>query len=215
MKKRPFSLLEMMISLSLLAFLLGTLFYWYSTLSRQKGELDRTMAPLLEERYAKQRLSAILSKIEQPFFSSGDSLVFIFDRGPCLEPKLSSGVLARLYFDRDQKKLCLGVWPKPEKEKAEQLPCETTTLLDGVENCSFNFYFPPDPFQLSVSPEEVAKPAPREGWQSAWQAEFKKLPAIIRIVIKRDRSKGIEDHEVEYLFDLHATPLFVKEGYSL
>lgn len=202
MRKRAFSLVEMIISLGLFSLLLGTLFFWYHSLSKQKGEQNKLKGPLMEERYAFQRLQHILGKTDPYLFSALDdsSVTFIFDRGPAPTPEFSGPVLGRLYHDPENKWLCLGVWPHPKSGKNE--PCETTLLLDGVAKCSFEFYSPPDPFKKIVDPEEIGKPRPIEGWQSQWSSTYNRLPALVKMKIARDESKGIEKHEFEFLFDL-------------
>jgi prepilin-type N-terminal cleavage/methylation domain-containing protein len=209
MKKRALSLIEMIITLSLLSLLLTTLFFWYRSLTLQKEAFQQIRGPLLEERYAQQRLQAIFSSVELPFFTpSSSSLVFLFDRGPSLIPELSGKVIAKLYFDEPHQCLCLGVWPKPNKENPRKFPSQTFILLDKVSSCTFHFYNPPDPFKMSVDPEEVGRSRPQEKWQKEWKSAYHIFPALVKISITRDPSKGIKDHEFDYLFDLPVTVLY-------
>jgi len=212
MKKRAISLIEVIVSLSLLSVLLGTLFFWYRSFTRQKEEFNRLKWPLMEERYAHQRLNYILPTAESPFFTTLDKkdLVFIFDRGPSIAPELSGKVLARLYHDPIQKCLCLGIWPKPTQKNNLRSPSQSLILLDGVSECSFEFYHPPDPFRKPVDPEEVGKLKPREGWQREWKSSFHTLPALVKIHITRDPAKGIKEHSFDYVFDLPVTLIYPK-----
>ena len=213
MRKRAFSLVETLVSLGLVALLLSSLAYWYRSITTQKITFNNLKGPLMEERYAHQRLQRIFPTIENPFFASAsDNLVFIFDRGTYVEPKLSGKVLGKLYFDPYIKSLCLSIWPFPEAEKQERAPSQNFVLLDGVSACSFAFYFPPDLLKKPVDPETVGLPRPREGWQEIWLSSYKTIPALVKIHITRCENKGIEDHTIEYLFDLPIGILYPKDA---
>lgn len=213
MKKRALTLIEVMISLGLLSLLIATLFFWYNNLSKRKEEFLKLKNPLMEERYALQRLQKILPSAATPFFTSTDNgLVFLFEHPLCANPHLSSQVLGKLYFDKEAQCLCLGVWPKPEKENAPKSPSYTTILLDGVSSCFFEFYYPPNPLKLTVDPEAVGKPQPFEGWQKEWLSTYQTLPALVKICVTRDAVKGLKEHSFDYCFDLPATIVYLKEG---
>jgi type II secretory pathway pseudopilin PulG len=212
-KKRALSLIETVISLGLIALLLSTLFFWYHSMARQKQVYNRLKGPLLEERYAYQRLQKVLLQAELPLFTTEDnSLVFIFDRGPDLQPQLSGKVLGRLYWDQTSHALCLGIWPLPAKESEEMLS-QTLVLLDGVTSCAFEFYFPPDPFKKPVDPEAVKIPRPKEGNQEEWLQAYETLPAWIDLKVARAQEKGIDNHSFVYRFDL-PVPIVYNEGHG-
>lgn len=210
MRKRSLSLIEMVISLGLLTLLLSSLFYWYQALTKQKHTFQKLKEPIVEERYARQRLSSILAEAELPLFSSvkGDNFVFIFDRGVTSQIDLAGKVLARLFFDPKREALYLSVWPHPESGK--QHPCQTTCILDHVLTCTFSFYSPPDPFKI-VNPEQVGHSRPHAGWQKEWKDDYHTLPALIKIKITRDPKKGIKNHEFEYVFDLPIPIIYPQE----
>jgi hypothetical protein len=212
MRRRCLSLIEVVISLGLLTLLLSTLFFWYRSLMQQKYELAALKSPLVEEKYAEQRLNHILTRSQLPLFSTypDHSLVFLFDRGICPQPDLSGKVLGRLFFEESKKSLYLGVWPDPAKNK--ESPCQTTLLLDKVNKCDFMFYYPPDPFKKTVSPEEVGKPKPREGWQAAWKEGYRIQPAMIKITIERDVKINGKNHVCEYVFDLPLPIIYPQEA---
>ena len=214
MKKRAFSLIETLVSLGLVALLLSSLAFWYRSITTQKANFIRLKGPLMEERYTHQRLQRILPTAQSPFFTSAsdNSLVFIFDRGTYVEPKLSEKVLGKLYFDQKNGCLCLGVWPLPEAEKQERSPSQNFVLLDGVSAFSFEFYSPPDLFKKPVDPKTIGSPRPREGWQETWLSAYKTIPALVKIRITRCEDKGIKDHTIEYLFDLPIGILYPKEA---
>lgn len=203
MKKRSITLVEVLIALGLLSLLLSSLFFWYRNLSSCHSKLNHIKSPLQEERYVLQRLQKILPKAELPFFQSDQgSLVFVFDRGVAPNPALSGKVLARLYYDQSIQGLCLGLWPEPPKEGSFS---ETLLLLDHIKKAKISYYHPPDPFKKPVSPEEVGKLRPKEGWQKEWKIEYDSLPSFVKVKLKRDPLPGLEkegDRTIELCFDL-------------
>ena len=212
MKKRPFSLIEVTISLGLLALLLSTLLFWHRSLSRDKEKFTKLKWPLMEERYAGQRLQHILPKAELPFFKSdlSESLVFIFDRGPFEDPLLSGKVLGRLYHDAATHALCLGIWPYPNKEETRHHPSQTLVLLNRISSCKFEFYNPPDPLKKIVDPEVVGLSNPNEGWQDLWKGDYNKLPALIKLTVTRDLQDELKEPFV-YCFELPVPIIFPED----
>jgi hypothetical protein len=202
--------MEVIIGLSLLAMLLTTLFFWYKNLNLQKGHLSKVRGPLLEERYAFQRLNASLPTASTPFFGKQGNLAFCFDNGPNSIPELSGTVLGHLFFDEKQKCLCLGIWPKPNRDIQTKDPFKTLILLDSVENCEFSFYHPPDLFKKTVDPEQVGRVVPKEGWQNEWKLSYKSLPALVKISVSRNFSNDLKIRSFEYCFDLPSFILLPK-----
>lgn len=213
MSKRSFSMIETLICLGLVALLLSSLTFWYRSLTSQKEIFNQLKGPLMEERYAGQRLQNIFPTVEAPFFTTSDrSLVFVFDRGTFIEPKLSGKVLGKLYFNETTQTLCLGIWPKPTKENIERSLTQHFVLLDGVSSCHFAFYSPPDLSKQPVDPETVGTPRPQDKWQDRWLPQYTSIPALVKIVITRTPQKGIDNHTFEYLFDLPIEIQYCKEA---
>jgi prepilin-type N-terminal cleavage/methylation domain-containing protein len=219
MKKRAFSLIEMVIALGLLSLLLSTLLFWYHSLTQKKTEFNRLKGPLMEERYAYQRLQNLLPKAELPLFTIelGGGVLFVFDKGVDVKPELSGRVVAYLYHDEATHSLCLSLWPYSmlsETPSVPPPPILISPLLNGVEACSFHFYLPPDPFRQPVNPEEVGRVRPSEGWQQRWADEYNKLPAMVKICITRNAQEGCPLHTFEYLFDLPLPVIYPKPRLS-
>ncbi len=190
MRRRFFTLIELAISLIFLSLLLSTLFFWIHHLTLEKTERTKRAWDMTEERYCDMQLEKILpaANLKPCFFTTesdqiGRSLVFTFDNGAQVEPALSGTVLGRLYFDSHTRKLCLGIWPKPETK--EMAPHALRVLLDDVKSIKFFFYAPPDPFKLDVDPQSVGHSVPKEGWQGEWALDYKMLPAMMRLEIVR------------------------------
>ncbi len=212
MKKRAVSLIEVIISLGLLALLLSILFSWYSSLTRSKEELSQTKMPLLEKRYAHQRLQNIFNEPALPLFTAQNdrkSLVFTFNRGPYALPELSGKVLAKLYFDEEMEALALGLWPMPKQDNVLKEPHETIILLDRVQECKLSFYNPPDPFKMIVDPEEVGKSQAPTGWSKEWKSSYNSFPALLKIKIKRQNHRE-DSPALEYMIELPSTIIYPK-----
>ncbi|MCB1180725.1 MAG: DUF1494 domain-containing protein [Chlamydiia bacterium] len=190
-KKRFFTLIEVILSLTLIALLLSTLLFWYNHLLSLRTERETQQMISLQTHLLHQRLKRILPKATATHFFTtstdetllnGQSLIFTFDNGPQSEPRLSDEVLGRLYLNTHTKTLCLGIWPIPEHGKDPHL---TLSLLDHVEHLAFEFYFPPDPFRLIVSPDKVGEKVPKIGWQKNWDSGYCMLPALIKMVVTK------------------------------
>ncbi len=204
MKRRSFTLIETMICLSLLSLLLGSLFFWYQHISIQKSKLHAVKWPILEERFAQQRLNTVLRTTQKELFFSPtkDQLFFLFQRGSHPEPLLGGTVLGCLFYDENNHSLYLRIWPNPIDGEILEEPTQVLKILDRIDHAEFKFYSPEDRFKLAVSPGEVGKEKPETGWQSLWKKEYETLPALIKIQLRRN------EHEVEYLFDLDQPILY-------
>ncbi len=189
-RKHSITLVELLISLSLLTLLLSTLFFWYRHHTVQKNKIEKLKHPYLEERYLWQRLDHIVLAAESPVLGDSSTLVFRFDRGVSRDPKLSDRVVGKIYHDPGTRTLCLGVWPDFEDSKAVTEPSLSLTLLDEVDELKLRFYSPPNPFKKVVDPDQVGNPRPQDGWQSVWT--FKQVPAFVHMTLTR----GINVREI-------------------
>lgn len=204
MKRRSFTLVETMICLTLLSLLLGSLFFWYQHLSIQKSQLHAVKWPILEERFAQQRLDTILRTIQKELFFAPekDQMFFLFQRGSHPEPLLAGKVLGCLFYDENNRSIYLRIWPNPVEGDVLEEPTQVLKILDRIDHAEFKFYQPEDRFKLAVAPGEVGKEKPVAGWQLFWKKEYATLPALIKIELLRN------GHKVEYLFDLDQPILY-------
>jgi len=158
--KKPFTLIEMIIALSLTVMILTALTFFY----RQMGEIDieteRVIANNFKLRYVETRLASILpravgetdQKNDFVFFSVGDegvtksgsqSLIFTFNNDASLNKDHSNHVLGRIYLDNNGN-LTLAYWPSPKRWEENTLPpMKKEVLMEGVENLAFEFYVAP------------------------------------------------------------------------
>lgn len=206
MRRSNFTLVEVMISLTLMTLLLSCLFSWYRSMVSSKAELSHAKVPVMEEHYFTKRVQEMLTKSTLQKGAEEDitlfyheiesnALVFTFDNGPCRQPLLSNLVMGKLYLDREKDLLCLGLWPLANRGKA---PSFTFVLLDQVTKLSFEYYYPPDHFRFEVDPDATLQPSPKEGWQNEWLKKYEKLPALVRVNVERNAC------DKSYLFDLGA-----------
>jgi type II secretory pathway component PulJ len=220
-KKFSFTLLEVLISLSLLSLILAFLFFSYRQISFEKRDLTNILEPLLEERYCDMRLSEILCKIKKEketlFFTKErepNSLVFIFDHKTHINPELSDAILACLYHDLENATLCLSIWPHPDSKKKE--PSETFTLLEDVTDLSFSFYNPPERSKKIVDPHEVGDLKPLPLWQDQWKKEYKALPAMIKILVWRKTPHLKRDEPICFVYNIEEglKPIVYQRGFG-
>lgn len=207
-KKRLFTLIEIMVTLSLFAIMVSTLFYWTHRHFSQRKQWDQLQGTLIEDRYFEKRVNNLLSKVslegtmeeKLQFSSDGQSLHFTFDNGPYIHPLLSNKV--RCCLEKKEDLLLCTLAPLCNKGN---LPKITYPLLDHVDRLSFSFYQPSTPTELTVRPSEVSPDCPQPGHHKSWKETYHSLPAYVRIEIEK------EGNIKEFLFDLHY-PLHFKEA---
>jgi prepilin-type N-terminal cleavage/methylation domain-containing protein len=194
-KKRAFTLLEILISLSLLTILLGTLFYAYFQLSKPEQAADSAlMWHMEEEKFVQKRLTRLF-ETTQLLFSTDNRLVFTFENPPCKEPELSGRVIGTLFLDASSHTLALAVWPS-----IGQSPNYITPLLENVSSLSYSFYFPSN-HALQVDPDKVGVAFPKSGWQSTWEKAYGTLPVMLKLDVRYLNS----EESTVFVFDLPST----------
>jgi hypothetical protein len=178
LSRRPFTLLEMMVSLGLLSILLVILFGVYHQISSAQTEMERIRERAFANRYLQTRLSDVLSKVVKPkksghpFFmiseehayAEGKSLIFTYDNGYACDRRFAGKVTGRLYLS-PEKRLFLATWPldAPTSMRKE-------LLFEGVEVVDFVF--------LTNKGEIVEE----------WNLEQHEVPVATRITLTPTRS---------------------------
>lgn len=143
---------------------------------------------------------------------NAQSLIFTYDHGVDLSKLFSNQTLAQLFVDA-QKRLCLASWPVPSRwMEGAGIPLKYEVLMEGVDQLKFGFFIAPDRTwepsvdnssqnpppnpppppapnpqtgSSSTAPEVVVNPSPEGDWIDYWSQEFRQLPALIKIEIKR------------------------------
>lgn len=205
-RRSSFTLLELLISISLVAVILTVLMGVYSQLSYFHLELDHTRAATFEKRQLQNRLYYVFSRAIPNFKATQDDfffftigtpphqngLIWTIDNGIDLDPLFSNHVLVRLQLEKTSSgagNLVLNLWPMPRCFPDSLPPVKREVLLTGVNELNFGFYLPPDPLKFisSVSSEDQLN-LPRNIWYSEWLSEYKLLPAIVKVILVMDES---------------------------
>lgn len=215
--KHPFTLIEILISLTLTALILTSLGYFFN----EVNHLNRTSERLKQEnfrlRFMEDRLMAVLPKAIAPndplkdfyFFTStssdsqfkmnSPSLVFTFDNGVNLvDADFSNHVIGRLYLDKDGA-FSLAVLPSTSRWKAnEPVPAKREVLLENVEELTFEFFSAPDKprsfFQNgNATPPnlQIEEAEPKGSWLKDWKYSYYQLPALVKIKLKIKTDEGV------------------------
>lgn len=166
-----FSLLEILVGMTLAMTVLITGLYFYRYATVMDSKLKKEEAEVTKARILSARLSTIFSHMEKtPFFTApeaqeitlGPSLIFAFEE-QSRDPRFYGKVLARLFVD-PHKRLLLTLWPLKDSDH----PMHYEVLAERVEEISFSFLMGP----------ESQKPG---AFVAEWSAEEESLPAAIRI----------------------------------
>lgn len=169
LKRRLFTLLELLVALGLMLIILMSLGFFYYELEMINAEGDKLQKQSFRQRYLENRLANVLphanaidgyvqpgtKKTDSLFFTSKEAgpgikpgspnLIFTFDNGINYEKLLSNLVIGRLYLD-EAGNLTLAVWPLPSRWPKVGLPqVKQEVLMEQVESIQFAFYVPPDP----------------------------------------------------------------------
>lgn len=221
-RRSSFTLLELLISISLVAVILTVLMGVYSQLSYFHLELDRTRAATFKKRQLQNRLYYVFSRVIPNFKSTQDDffffttgtppyqngLIWTIDNGIDLDPLFSNHVLVRLQLERagdGTGNLILNLWPMPRCFPDTVPPVKRELLLAGVNELNFGFYLPPDPLKLiSSDSSEDQLNLPRNSWYTEWLSEYKLLPAIVKVILVLDENAAMKygRKRIEFAFPI-------------
>ena len=206
-RKSPFTLLEVLISFSLLAIILGILFSHFRSSSILSAKTEKVKTMSLAREHVYERLSQIFSKIESSekffvdesvgsFFTEEISdnekpkeLNFGIKHSIDKEIEFSSYILGKLFVDKDNM-LTLELRPY-KKEDSNKVRIEK--MLPSVKNIAFTFYkikkenAEDDKSTSSLDDFEIL---------DRFELKEKNLPYALTITLTLDG----EDHPIEYTF---------------
>ena len=214
--RRCMTLLEVLIAMGLSMVLISIVVYFYQQLSLINLEMDKAQNEHFQKRYVEYRLNAILPEIVSPtnkdfhffigqnnqglFNEGSQNLVFTYNNGVKLDKKMSDLVIGRLYLDKNDR-FSLASWPIPKRWKEDEAPPITKeVIMENVVTLSFSFYAPPDKGQFKfvnkqegTTTTQLSKPSYpstiKNETQNEWKREYRQLPAIIYVKIKRKLGK--------------------------
>lgn len=226
-RKRPTTLLEVLIAMALTVAVLTTLTFFYREVSVIDSEIDKVRAEQFKLRYVENRLGNILpmavseknKKKDFVFFSVDDagltlpgtqSLIFTYDNGVSLDPPFSNHVLGRLFVDPEGR-LTLMYWPSPKRwESGGTVPMKKEVLLEHVDALSFAFFVPVDEPPEPAAPDAQATETPTPQTQGElspqlWDNAFQRLPTMIKVLLELKDPKSGELREMTFVFPLPNT----------
>lgn len=200
-KKKPFTLIEVLIATTLTSVMLYMLLSIYS----QCQKIDRQNSQTRQLSYEMQMLASKLSSIipftyydhgkpnhyffftsNEPYNPNSQSLVFCFNNGSQYDKPFSSDVIARLYLD-EQRHLALAIWPHKASWKEGSLPiAKKQILLEEVEELSFEFFATPPKEFSSIESLGQGVPDTTENLISEWKKEYQTTPATVHIHITKN-----------------------------
>lgn len=132
-RKQAFLLLEMVLSLSLLAMLLGTVAFLQKDLLFSRRHQNAVYKAFVDEQHAYVVLRSVFNSAKQVKCyapaSCSQLASCIFDRGICRDPELSGCVRGEIYFSQENQTLELIVHSLRAFEKSEKI-----LVLDHVKN---------------------------------------------------------------------------------
>lgn len=202
--KRPMTLVELMISMSLVAIVLTALGYFFRQVDDIGRRIDKIEEKSFKMRFIENRLASVFPRTYKDgyFFTGGDvpgvfasglpNLILSFDNCVNLDKRYASEVLGRIYVNNEAQ-LCLAIWPAVKRwEEGVQPPVRNEVLMENVDSIAMEFFIPPLRGK-QLEGESKIDPAVRGTWVTEWNKEYKELPAIIRLKINQD---------LEYAFPL-------------
>lgn len=155
MKRRAFTLIELMVTLPLLMILTTFLLKSYAFSSKSLKVMNVDHQKALKEHYFQRRLQKILDRAvicqqKKEHFQKG-SLDFKFDNGMSEDERLRGRVCAKLFYDETARciKLCLL--------KHNQILREEI-LLEKVNSCELSYFFEEKKQNIeTINPFEISK----------------------------------------------------------
>jgi len=197
-RRRFFTLLELLIALAITVVLLSSILFFYRTISMKNAQIDKNEEREFTRRYLEGRLIAILSKatlkntkgafytlnaIEGLTKSNQPLLLFCFDNGITLNKELSNEVLALLFVDK-QETLSLALWPAPTRwEKGTTPPMAMReSLFAGVKQLRLSFFSAASLEKKSSADLKATDELPPLH-SGIWQRDWKRLPHIVYIYL--------------------------------
>ncbi len=177
MRRRAFTLIEVIIAFALLGMISTALFTTFRRQTLLKVELTKAETALLQRKYFQERLSQIFSQSKSLFTEEG-SLHLIFDNGIDPQTIFCHAVKSKIFLEKGE--LILEMVPFEGKEKRREV------LFQDVEAISYRFVsFPP---KKDLSGNLIVP--------TSWTTKEAEMPRIVRI------SLMINGEEIDFAFFL-------------
>lgn len=177
MRKRAFTLIEVIVAFALLAMISTALFTTFRRQTLLKVELTKAETALLQRKYFQERLSQILSQSKSLFTEEG-SLHLIFDNGIDPQTTFCHAVKSKIFLENDE--LLLEMTPFEGEEKRQEV------LFQNVEAISYRFVSFPPKKDLTGN---IIVP-------TSWTSKEVEMPRIVRI------SLMVDGEDIDFAFFL-------------
>lgn len=203
--KNPITLIEVLIASLLTMIILTGLTFFFAQVMSMNATSEKLQKEQFKLGFLEKRLATILPKVISPtdpskdfyFFTSealnsGQSLVFTYDNGVQLSKEHSNHLLGRLFLDEGN--LVLASITSPKRWELFPNPTlQREVLLENVTSLQFEFYVPPKKDRSAlVSQNPSIDLIADNQWHKSWSPDFKQLPAMIKIHIKKDIQESQE-----------------------
>ncbi|HSW72545.1 MAG TPA: hypothetical protein VLG44_03960 [Chlamydiales bacterium] len=184
-EKRPLTLIEVSISLFLLAILLSFLFTFLSQTVKTKVKMANAKSYVLDRQHLSMRLNQVFSAVQTGFYTEEEkghpALSFIFDNGIDPEPSFSGPVRGKLFLEKEH--LTLQIEPARISKKMD---FRKEILLGPIKDFSLTF--------LAKMEEKFPDPKAKKigssyQWRTFWPKEKSGVPSLIRLVITENISQ--------------------------
>lgn len=186
-KKRYFTLIEVIVSLSLITIIITFLFGYFTKITKVEHEIEHLKKIVYTKSNLQIRLNNIFSQLyskdmnQSPFYTELEknkknmTLFINFDNGVDPDPNYSDIIKAKIYLD-DKNNLVLEMFSKDKKTKASR----KEILYSNIKNIEYKFLSQSDLQIKSYMTEEINESF---SWYNFWPEDRKNLPSVIYLKI--------------------------------
>lgn len=185
-KKRFFTLIEVMISISLLSIIIMFLFNYFVKITKIEKKIDIIRNETFDKSLLHVRLNYIFTQIKRDNFFNKSSIYLenekfpilftIFDAGIDPDPNFSGFIQGRLYVDK-AKNLCLEKLSNDEKNKRKEI------LFKNIKSLEYKFLSKKDEKLKKFIKDDITK---NIFWYNSWPKDFSEMPSIVHMTINKD-----------------------------
>lgn len=193
-QKKSFLLIEAVTAsiLALIAMLacISIFFFLWKASSHQQSALEKESLHWRRVSTLRWTLSRIKRSAKDDPFTLQENdgirsrLIFVFDHGAHVNPKLSNDDLAQLYVD-PEKGLILVTRSHPKRFCIGQEEEVASLIWPGVKNIEWRFAIRPKDKTNLVGVDQYLK----DNWVTTWRAEWPGLPAVIQAIITEEDNR--------------------------
>ncbi len=189
-KKRFFTLIEVIVSLTLITIVITILFGYFTKISKVEQEIEDIKKIVYKKSNLQIRLNNIFAQLyskdfnQIPFYTEVEkneknlSLCINFDNGVDPDPNFSDVVKAKIFIDKNSN-LILEIWSKDKKTKITR----KEILFTAVNNLEYKFLSSND---LQMKSYEIEKITDTLYWYNFWPKERNTTPSVIYMKINKD-----------------------------